>query len=440
MNHFDSYKTLLEEFIGFKSISTDPAYQEEIQNCVNWLRNIFIERGFSVEIWEMGESNPVVFAEYVVDEDKETILVYGHYDVQPAQQEDGWEIDPFTLNQMGDKLVARGVVDNKGQVLIHMATVFDLIERGELGYNVKFLIEGNEEMGGQELGDIIRDHYDDLQIDQVLISDGEIPYKPMIEASYRGVLNASVTLKTADNAVHSGLFGGPFPNAAHELSKLISFFFDENHRVQIEGFYEGIDEVSGKEMKNAQRLDDLRQHALEHTGVRGLLLEPGHTFSTQNAFLPMLTVTGIKAGYAGDGYSNSIPNLATAKINFRLPASQDPVVIYSHFESFVREHVSDHVEITTEMDEHTRGIKIDVTSFFHQNVIQMLRNVYDEEVYFNYCGATIPVIVDFKEIFGLDPVCVPLGNDDCNMHGVDENFDIELIKKGLAFSKELFQA
>src|SRR3989344_5378141 len=259
------YKSLLSEFVSFKSVSTDKAYISEIQKTVKWLEKLFSERGFSVEVIKGTRCNPVVFASYETESAKETVLVYGHYDVQPANKSDGWEKEPFWLNEKKGKLYARGVVDNKGQVLIHIFTVFELIKTQEIKYDVKFLIEGNEETSNDELADIIKKNKSKLKADYVLISDGEIPYKPSIEYSLRGGFNVTLKYITAKNNLHSGIFGGAIPSASYELSKFLAKLYDKNNKVSIPGFYVGVDRITGEQVKSNKKLLKVGEDVLKMT-------------------------------------------------------------------------------------------------------------------------------------------------------------------------------
>lgn len=437
MEIYKKYKELLAEFIALKSISTDPEFANDISATAQWLQNKFDDHEFSSSVIE-GYGNPLVVASYEADPEFEWVMVYGHYDVQPAKFEDGWESDPFVLSQKDGKFVARGVVDNKGQVLIHMASVFDLIQKGALKKNVVFLIEGDEETGGPGIGRWLRENKSKYQVSHVMISDGEMPYQPVMTASFRGTFNVTIKLKTAKNSLHSGLFGGCVPNAAEELSKLIAKFNDSEYVSLVDGFFEGQEDVTDYELQLSKAMDESRKGVFAHTGIQKFF-SGDKGFSHKLGFISMLTVTGMKSGYIGDGYSNIVPNTAEAKINFRIAAGSDTKKVWEVFKNFVIANVPNYVDLELdEPEELTQPVKVDVTSREHQKVMKLLEDIYGQKVLVEYCGATIPVVVDFKEVFGVDPLLVSLANDDCNMHGVNENFDIELIKKGLEFSEAYF--
>ena len=432
------YKSLLSEFVSFKSVSTDKAYISEIQKTVKWLEKLFSERGFSVEVIKGTRCNPVVFASYETESAKETVLVYGHYDVQPANKSDGWEKEPFWLNEKKGKLYARGVVDNKGQVLIHIFTVFELIKTQEIKYDVKFLIEGNEETSNDELADIIKKNKSKLKADYVLISDGEIPYKPSIEYSLRGGFNTTLKYTTAKNNLHSGIFGGAVPSAPYELTKFLSKLYNGKNKVMIPGFYKKADKVTLEQLKGNKKLLNGDDEIKSLAGVKTLLTEKGIDFYTQTGLRPTVQVTGLKSGYIGDGYSNIVPAIAEAKINFRVVTSQKPLDIYKAFERFVKKETPKFVKYELYFAGMHKPVKIDISSKKFAEARKLLKKAFNDEVLIKPVGGAIPVVSDFKEVLGVDTLLISLGNDDCNMHGVNENYDIGLIKKGLEFSGRLF--
>lgn len=434
----EEFTQLLKEFVAQESVSTDPEYKGKVEKTVKWLRDLFEENGFAVEVFE-GFGNPIVYANFQKDKGLETCLVYGHYDVQPAEKSDGWESDPFSLTEREGKFIGRGVVDNKGQVLIHIYSVFKLIESGELKYNVKFLIEGDEETGGLGVGDLLRKRKDLFDTDHVLISDGEMPYKPVLTASFRGTFNATVRVKTAENNLHSGLYGGAVPNAAEELSNIVASINDKDYVSRVTGFYSKDEEVTKEDAELCKEMDKHKKQALRKTGIRQFFLDKDDSFCGKVGFQSMVTVSGLQSGYTGAGYSNIVPNTAEARVNFRLAAWQSPEKALEQFQSFVGKNAADYVDWeVTDIEATVEPVKVDLNSPKHKEVMKLLSKIYGEKVLIDFCGATIPVVADFQQVLGIDPLLVSLANDDCNMHGVNENFDVGLVEKGLAFSHAFF--
>ncbi|MFH1648345.1 MAG: M20/M25/M40 family metallo-hydrolase, partial [Patescibacteria group bacterium] len=358
---------------------------------------------------------------------------------QPADKKDGWDSDPFEVVEKDGRLVARGIEDNKGQVLVHIFTIGELIKEGKLKKNVKFFIEGNEETANAEIVDVIRENQELLRCNYVLISDGEISNEnPAIDVSFRGGVNMKVILETAKNDVHSGLFGGAFPNAAMELSTLISKFYDTNNRIAIDGFYKDVQEPTKEELDNNASIEFDLEKIKKDTGIKALKMEKDLDFYTQTGLLPMLTVTGFKSGFIGEGFNNIVPCRAECKINFRFSAGQKPKEMVKLFKDFVLKNVPDYVDVSFETDPTFDPVKIDITNPVFNEAKDVLEEAYGEKLIFKYCGASIPVVSDFLKVLDKPVLSIGFANEDANSHGVDENFRIDLIEKALRFSRNFF--
>lgn len=436
MMNFNSYKALLAEFVKFQSISTDPKYKSEMDKTVSWLKNLFTDSGFSVKILQGKETNRVVFASYIHDEALPTFLIYGHYDVQPADQTDGWTANPFTMLATEKKLIARGIIDNKGQVLVHIFTAIQLIKEGKLNCNLKFLIEGNEETGNGDLAGIMAKNRDLLKCDVVIVSDGDLTNnKPTIEVSLRGGFSCTLTYQTAKGNLHSGLWGGAIPNAAYEMAKFLSKLQNPDNSVSFDGFYKGADVITKEQLKNNRNLVKDGGDIVKLAGVKRLLTEPRTDFYTQTGLKPTLQITGLKSGYIEAGYSNIVPFKAEARINVRLVTSQKPGVIARALENFVKRNTPKYVDYTLNFSGMHTPIKVDTENIYVKTAEKILTEVYGSKVNRRYVGGAIPFVGDVKSILGVDTLLVPLVNEDCNMHGTDENFEISLAQKALEFSR-----
>lgn len=428
----NTYKSLLQQAIQFRSVSTDPQFAPQIEGMVSWLSETLQKKGFAVERFE-GYANPIILGTYTTDKNAKTCLLYGHYDVQPANIQDGWNTEPFEVHEDENRFYARGVVDNKGQFLIHLATIFDLIDQNKLKYNIKFLIEGNEETGSPKIAQCIKDNHEKLACDFVLISDGEITGKsPVIELGFRGGANTTLTIQTATNDLHSGIYGGIAPSAAHELSKFISTLYDEKNKITIPHFYDDVDPISEKPTP-------FNKHEYENiTGCKTLLHEEKIDPALQTGLRPSIQVTGISTGYTGEGYRNSIPAKAIAKINFRLVKSQDPQKIMEQFEYYIKKTLPDYVSYTFEITDPYEGIKLDINNEYVQKAQEKLTEAFQTQPLHKYSGGGLPIVTLFNDLLKVPQVLVPLGNEDCNMHGVNENFDKAILEKALLFSNNFF--
>lgn len=435
MTNFEDYKKLLNKFVSFKSISTDKKFLPEINKTATWLLELFKNAKFEVKKIESKNSNPVVFAKYIVDKKSKTLLIYGHYDVQPASKEDGWKGEPFELSSSKTKLFARGVVDNKGQILTHIFTALELIKSKNLKYNLIFLIEGNEETSNPDLPGIIRKYKKQFKCDTVIVSDGELTNnKPTIEVSLRGGFNAKLTYRTGKNNLHSGIFGGAVPNASLELSKFLNKLFKADGSISFPEFYKGADKITEAEKINNKRLSKEAVDIKENAGTYKLLISKGEDFYTKTGLIPTLQITGFKSGYIDSGFANIVPATAEVRLNFRIVTSQKPELVKKSFEKFVKENTPSFIKYELDFAGLHNPIKVNTKSEFVNETEKLLQKVYKSKVNRKNVGGAIPFVADCKEILGVDTLLIPLCNEDCNMHGANENFDINLIKKGLEFS------
>lgn len=437
VNKFEEYKKLLAELVAFQSVSTDPKYLPEINKTVAWLKKIFLASGFGVEVWKGKKTNPVVFAEYQVSENLDTVLIYGHYDVQPAVKKDGWGGEPFDLVQAKNKLIGRGVVDNKGQILTHIFTAAELIKEGALGHNLKFLVEGNEETGNDDLAELMKRNKKKLACDILVVSDGELTNdKPTIEVSLRGGFNCTLVYKTGKNNLHSGIFGGGVPNAGAELIKLLAKLIKPDNSIGFTDFYKGADEISKVQLANNKRLVREAVDLSQLAGVKALLGEKGVDFYTQTGLRPTIQITGLKAGYIEQGYANIVPAEAEVRLNVRIVASQKAEVVAKNLEEFVKSQTSKYVDYKITFGGLHDPVKIDTQNHYFAEAEKLLEKVYGRKVNRKNVGGAIPFVGDVKKILGVDTLLIPLVNEDCNMHGANENFDVDLAMKGLEFSRE----
>ena len=452
-----TYMTLLKEFVAFKTVSTDPSYKDEMKKAVNWLTQIFKEHGFKVTLLKGKHANPVVVAKYtlkntkskvsldasektVVPSKPKNILVYGHYDVQPAQKSDGWSSDPFVLTKKGDRLVARGVVDNKGQILAHMVGVFDAIKNGALTTHVTFVIEGNEESGNEDLAGLLKKYKKDLAPDFILISDGEIVGEhPTLDMSYRGGGNIKVTYTTSSNDRHSGLYGGAIPNAVLELATLVSKIKSDNASwISFEEFYTGMIEPSD-EAKDQHKKISAVQNVQKLAGVKTLTTKANLSAHEQIGLYPTIEVSGFSGGYVGQGFKNIIPGKAEVRLNVRTVHPQKTSDVVKAISNFVRVNTPSHVDVSIEFEDHGEAIRLDTDHADLSGVKTLLADVYSREVICKSIGASIPVVADFQSIFKVPMAMVSLCNDDCNMHGVNENFTEKHIVKALNFTNRYWK-
>lgn len=427
------YLALLGQFIKHKSVSTDAKFASDIARIVSWLQKLFKANGFKVKSYP-GYGNPIIIAELLHDKSLETVLIYGHYDVQPATAE-GWFADPFSLLIGEERVYARGVVDNKGQILAHIYNAIELKKQGKLAYNLKFLIEGDEETGSSELKDFIKQHKKELACNFVLLSDGELfQGSPVIELGYRGGANLTLTITTSHTDLHSGIFGGVAPNSAQILTTILAGIYKDG-TVQLPGFYDDVEEIPAAVLKQNSQIPFALDEYKRVSGTRALLTEPGYDFHSQIGLRPAIIITGIETGYNGIGYRNAIPAQARAKINFRLVKRQNPGKIMELFRKYVERMIPDYADFQIDVADTFEGVKLNVNNKYIKKCIKVQKQAYQIEPIHKYIGGGLPVVTYFDEIMKVPVVSAPLANEDCNMHAVNENFEIASLQKGLEFSR-----
>ncbi len=433
---FNTYLNFLQKVIPLKSISTDKRFEPEIRKTVGVYEKIFKEEGFEVEIFE-GYQNPIILASLQVSPQLETVLLYGHYDVQPAQREEGWEKDPFELNITEDKLIARGIIDNKGQLGVHLATIFELYKQGKLGFNIKVLLEGDEESGSEGLETFLKEHKDKLKADFILISDGELTLGyPTIELGFRGGFNCELEIKTGETELHSGLYGGGVPSASFELLRVLSNLFVEEGKTVLRTLQENLPEIPQELVaKNKERVNLAE---VQKTAKTKAVFETELDFYSQVGLLPSVIITGLKTGYTGEGFRNSIPNKALAKINFRLAPTQNPDPVVKELQEFFERTVPDWVDYKLKIQHPYKGVMLDIDNPYVKRASSILQEVFGTEPFYKFCGGGLPVVTHFHEILNIPQVLVPLANKDCNMHAPQENFKKETLQKALEFSARFF--
>lgn len=436
-----NYKKFLETFVNFKTISADPQFSTEMKNCSAWLTQQLSDHGFEAEVVE-GFGNPVVIASLDLGK-QETCLIYGHYDVQPANKEDGWQSEPFELEETEERLFARGAVDNKGQISVHLVNVFELIKQNALKYNIKFIIEGDEETGSKDLDKFVEQYKEELAADFILVSDGEIVEgSPVIEGGFRGIFNAELEIKTASTDLHSGIYGGAVPNAAHELAKILAATHDQDYKLTIPGIYEDKGSNQGAELGLVANEDIpfAMKELTAMTGIKRTFTPMADSFYAQVGYYTTMQITGLESGYNGVGFRNAIPSTAKAKINFRLAPTADPDQVIELFNDFLKAELPDYLDYEFKPLQKVHGLSFELNNDYVKTAARVLEEIYAKKPFLYYNGAIIPIINHFKEILQIPLVLVPLANEDNNMHAVSENFSREKLEKAMEFSHNFLKA
>jgi acetylornithine deacetylase/succinyl-diaminopimelate desuccinylase-like protein len=432
----DYYK-LLKEYLNFKSISTNNNFSKDIQNCANRLKDLFIQNNFKVEIinkyW-----NPIIIASYISNNNLDIWLIYGHYDVQDADQKDGWSEDPFTLYIKKDKIIWRWVADNKWQTLIHIISILKLIKEDKLWYNVTFILEWEEEIWSNWLIKLITQEPNKINADFVLVSDGNIIKEyPVIENWFRWWFNANLEITTANTDLHTWIYGWIAPNPIEEMNKLLAKIYDTNNQITIPYFYYEVEDLNSNQKTLNSKIPFDEDEFKNNFNLKWIKLKD-IDFYSKTWRKPCIEITWI-SWWNTNFFKNSIPNKATANINFRLVNNQKCDSIMSLFEKRIKNNLPQYLDFKISFDSCCKAIKLDTENYFANKAEEILTNVFNKKVFYIKSGWSLPIISTFQEYISNKILSIPLANDNCNMHWVNENLQTDLIEKWLEFSYKFFQ-
>ena len=434
----------LKAFLRFPSISTQPEHAPDIASCAEWLRDQLAAIGLTATVHSTPGS-PVVVASTSRDPSKKTVLIYGHYDVQPPEPLEGWSSPPFEPRIADGRIYARGAADNKGQILAHILAVAQTLrEKGSLPVNLIFLIEGEEEIGSPNLADFLRAHREELACDLVAISDTAMApgNKPALTYALRGIAAMELIVRGPARDLHSGLFGGAVANPLTVLSRLVASLHDEQGRVRIPGFYDAVRPLARWERDAAADLEKAAggdAAIKELAGVTELTGEQGFSTIERIGARPTAEVNGIGGGYQGVGTKTVLPKEAFAKLTFRLVADQDPATILNAAEEYFRSQTPPGVLIEVITGHSGAAYQSDPNSPSGLAARKALAEAFGAQPLLLRDGGSIPILATLKEIIGVDSYLLGLANPDSRIHSPDENMLIENFLGGIRMNRILLE-
>lgn len=432
---------LLLKFLRFPTISAHPIHADTMQQCAGWLANHLQSIGLHAEV-RATSGYPVVYARSTPDPEKTTVLIYGHYDVQPPDPQNLWTSPPFEPEIRDQRIYARGSTDNKGQIFAHICGVAEtLAETGTLPVNVIFLIEGEEEVGSQSLAPYLEFHKDELACDLVVISDNGMvsDFHPTLAYGLRGITAMEVTLTGPATDLHSGVYGGAVMNPATAAARLIASLHDADGRVAVEGFYDAVAVPADWERDAAARSGATDDDIIAQTGVPELFGEPGFSAIEQIGSRPTAEVNGITAGYQGEGTKTVIPAKASFKLTFRLVPNQNPDTILDLVEVHLKKHVPRGVHLEIERGHSGEPYFSDPMTRYGRAAQRALARVFGSEPALIREGGSIPILTDFQKILKVDALLLALASPDCAAHAPDENFPVRNFEIGISLNRELLR-
>ena len=423
----------LLDLLRIPSVSADPAYKNDVRKTAEEVKKRLLEAGAeNVEICET-KGHPIVYGDKIIDSNLPTVLVYGHYDVQPPDPINLWESPPFEPVIKDEKIFARGACDDKGQMYMHIKAFETMMQTNSLTCNVKFMIEGEEEIGSDNLEVFVKENKTLLKADIILVSDTAIIANdtPSITTGLRGLSYVEVEVTGPNKDLHSGVYGGAVGNPINILSKMITSLFDENNRITIPGFYDDVIDLSDAERKEMAKAPfDLEVYKKE-LKVDDVYGETGYSTSERASIRPTLDVNGIWGGYIGEGAKTVLPSKAYAKISMRLVPNQTPDKITKlfkqHFESIAPKAVK--VKVTP----HHGGFPAVVPTDFpaYQAASKAMEESFGKKPIPTRGGGSIPIVALFEKELGLKTILMGFGLNSDDIHSPNEHYGVFNYFKGI---------
>jgi len=430
------------DFLRFGSISTDSKYKEQVLACAEWLKNKLNSIGLKAEE-HATPGHPVIVARGPKKEGRPTVLIYGHYDVQPVDPLDLWHRPPFNPGIENGIVTARGASDNKGQIFAHILGIEQTMkEKGDLPVNLIVLIEGEEEIGSPNLAPFLDAHRDALACDVVAISDSSMvaPGHPTFTYGLRGLTAVEVTVTGPDHDLHSGIFGGAVENPATVLARLIAGLHDKNLKVKLDGFYEDVKPLAPWERKAWKHLPLQEVELLRMTGAPALRGEKGYTSLERIWARPTAEVNGIGGGYQGEGTKTVLPSKAKAKFTFRLVPDQDPKKISEIVQAYFHENAPPSVKLDIVPGHSGEPYLVDPNKGFGGAAQKALSRLFPgKKPALIREGGSIPIVADIKSILKADTLLLGFALPDCNAHSPNETFPLAHLDLGANLNRYLLE-
>lgn len=431
----NSYIEQLIEFLKFKSISAKSEHEQDCRDCTTWLIKELADIGLKTELLETG-GKPVVYGEFLTNPDNKTILIYGHYDVQPAVIEDGWDHDPFIPEIRDGQIYARGAVDNKGQIFYCLKAVETYIKEGKAENNIKVIIEGGEEIGSEDLAKMIPTWKDKLKADTLIVCDSGMIAEgsPAVEAGMRGVGSLNFTLYGPKQDVHSGSFGGLIKNPAQELIRMLSKLHNEDGSIAVPNYYDLIPDISEEEKIAIESIPFSEEDLLSYTGLPATGGEIELSPIERNGLRPTIEISGVQSGYNGEGSKTIVPATAHCNITLRFARGQDGKLSISQIKKFLEENCPEEMKIECIHEEYgCDGFQISSNSKSITLAKEVFKEIFNKDTIVNYHGATIPIIPLLIENCAPEAVVTGTALETDGWHSPNEHFGLDRIAQGFIF-------
>ena len=429
------------EFLRIPSVSADPKCKADVIQAAQWIAKQLGRLNITAEIIPT-DGHPLVFAKSPTIPGVPTALVYGHYDVQPADPLKKWTTPPFEPTRRNGNLYARGATDNKGQLLTHVKSAEAWVKTtGKLPINLKFLIEGEEEVGSCALEKFLEKHSDRLACDCVVISDGSqfAPGVPAICYGLRGISYFELRLTGPNRDLHSGSFGGAVTNPANALTQILAGLIDSHGKVQIPGFYNDVVPLSDRERKEFASLPFSEQKFFENIGVKAAVGEEGYTPLERRWVRPTFDICGMWSGYQGEGAKTVLPATAGAKISFRLVPNQDPAKITAGLKQRLSELCPPGIQFELIGFHGGHAVMVSLDSPYIEAAARAIEHAFGRRPVFTREGGSIPIVAEFSKKLKAETLLLGWGQDDDNTHSPNEKFCLADFHRGIKASARLWE-
>ncbi len=431
--HQDRFLSELLDWLRIPSVSADPKFHGDVLKAAEYLKTRFEEVGLdNVELCPTA-GNPIVYGEKIIDPNLPTVLVYGHYDVQPADPYELWDSPPFEPVIKNEKIYARGACDDKGQVYMHVKALEMMNLDGGLPCNIKVMIEGEEEIGSNNLGLFVRANKERLKADVILISDTGMLANdaPSIEVGLRGLSYHEVEVTGPNRDLHSGIYGGAVPNPINVLCKMIASLHDENNHITIPEFYNNVAVLSGEERAELNRVPHSDDEFKQSIGLKDVYGEQGYTTVERIGIRPTLDVNGIWGGYTGEGAKTVIASKAYAKISMRLVPNQTSDEITALFQQHFTRIAPAGVTVLVKPHHGGEPVVTPTNSVAYKAAADAMETTFGKRPIPTRGGGSIPIVAMFKNELGLDTVLLGFGLDSDAIHSPNEHYGVFNFLKGI---------
>ncbi|MFD0715436.1 dipeptidase [Paenibacillus sp. GCM10027626] len=432
----------LKEWLAIPSISALSEHKEDVNRAAEWLVQTLERAGLENIKIHPTAGHPIVYADYLHAPGKPTILVYGHYDVQPVDPLHLWQSPPFEPEIRDNKLYARGATDDKGQLFLHLKAIEAILSQEQsLPVNIKVCIEGEEEISSANLHHFLGANRELLAADAVLISDTELlgPGRPSICTGLRGLCSLDISLRTANTDLHSGTYGGGVPNALHAMAELLASLHDKQGRVTVAGFYDDVPDLTAEMRAELARKGTDEEALRQRLGLSALFGEDGYTYVEQTGARPTLEINGMYGGFQGEGTKTVIPCEAHAKITCRLVGKQDPQDILDKITRHIENHAPVGAQVSVVQREKGNPFTIDTSLPILQKAANAYERIYGVRPVFTKDGGSIPIVEALSRELSADVVLMGFGLPTENLHAPNEHFHLENFDKGLLTIVEFLQ-